>query len=204
METPNRHRGENRAFTPKEVRQKRNQNLCETTGRSPWPYIATSTSQRVRRKFTQVENSWLKLSCCSYPFRDLNVQHEEVHMFLPFVKLQRLGDDRHQHGCAGDTLQAKHTRGRRQSARMRCARLIHTSICRSAEETSAKRDRYNFESSDFGSITPHQGEHLFTKLNVDLWPAYGCIEESYIYGRRPLWHCYGAVFIALRCGWKLS
>lgn len=40
----------------------------------------------------------------SYPFRDLDVQHEEVHMFLSFVERQRLGNHCDQHGCAGNTL----------------------------------------------------------------------------------------------------
>lgn len=48
----------------------------------------------------------------SYPFRDLDVQHEEVHMFLSFVHRQHLGNDCHQHGSAGYTLKSnthKHT-----------------------------------------------------------------------------------------------
>lgn len=40
----------------------------------------------------------------SYPLRDLNVQHEEMHVFLSFVQRQRLGDHCDQHGCAGYTL----------------------------------------------------------------------------------------------------
>lgn len=42
-------------------------------------------------------------SSMSYPFRDLDVQHEEVHMFLSFVQRQRLGNNCHQHGGAGYT-----------------------------------------------------------------------------------------------------
>lgn len=46
----------------------------------------------------------------SYPFRDLDVQHEEVHVFLSFVERQRLGNHRDQHGRAGDTLEPRCTR----------------------------------------------------------------------------------------------
>lgn len=38
------------------------------------------------------------------PFGDLDVQHEEVHMFLSFIQRQRLANDCNQHGSAGYTL----------------------------------------------------------------------------------------------------
>ena len=41
---------------------------------------------------------------CTYPFWDLDVQHEEMHVFLSFVQRQRLGNHRHQHGCASYAL----------------------------------------------------------------------------------------------------
>lgn len=46
----------------------------------------------------------------SYPFRDLDVQHEEVHVFLSLVERQRLGNHCDQHGRAGDTLKPRCTR----------------------------------------------------------------------------------------------
>lgn len=54
----------------------------------------------------------------SYPFRDLDVQHEEVHMFLSFVERQSLGNHCDQHGCAGDTLYPPpptHTQGKNKT-----------------------------------------------------------------------------------------
>lgn len=40
----------------------------------------------------------------SHPFGDLDVHHEEVHVFLSFVQRQLLGHDGHQHGGTGHTL----------------------------------------------------------------------------------------------------
>lgn len=48
-----------------------------------------------------------KIVACSYPFRNLDIHHEEVHMFLSFVQRQLLCNDCNQHGGAGNTLKPK-------------------------------------------------------------------------------------------------
>lgn len=60
----------------------------------------------------------------SYPLRDLDVQHEEVHMFFSFVERQRLGNHCDQHSRAGDTLNPPpppspppHTQGKKQNTK---------------------------------------------------------------------------------------
>lgn len=69
----------------------------------------------------------------SYPFRDLNVQHEEMHVFLSFVQRQRLGDNCDQHGRAGYTL--KPTQKKHQKHCITMCRLTNRLI----EMTSFKK-----------------------------------------------------------------
>lgn len=48
-----------------------------------------------------------EIVACSYPFRNLDIHHEEVHVFLSFVQRQLLCNDCNQHGGAGNTLKPK-------------------------------------------------------------------------------------------------
>lgn len=105
----------------------------------------------------------------SYPFRNLDVQHEEVHMLLAFVQCQLLCYDGHQHGSAGYTL--KPTTNRAVSVIIATS-ILHQPLCKNTESKLMLTFTVIPEFCVF--ITLH-GKTLFRKLNVDVHTTDGFV-----------------------------
>lgn len=82
-----------------------------------------------------------KIVACSYPFRNLDIHHEEVHMFLSFVQRQLLCNNCNQHGGAGNTLKP---RTHRAFSILAVASTDYQRLCKTDPEYWDKTDEPEF------------------------------------------------------------